>query len=142
MSFPGQSYGSEGPRSPNSELQQDAMSMLLAEIRSLRVQLEKSIQTNNALRIKLEEQLGRPLSSPSQSPSRSQVTVIRQLNFSEGKGGDDAGSVSSARGKKLNESEVSYILVCSKSKQFLLIWLNIPLLLLLSKRSVGEKTKS
>ncbi|KAJ7339463.1 CDK5 regulatory subunit associated protein 2 [Desmophyllum pertusum] len=92
-----QSYGSEGPRSPNSELQHDAMSMLLAEIRSLRVQLEKSIQTNNALRLKLEEQLSRPLSSPSQSPSRSQVTVIRQLNFSEGKGGDDAGSIGSVR---------------------------------------------
>lgn len=97
--FVGQSYGSEGPRSPNSELQHDAMSMLLAEIRSLRVQLEKSIQTNNALRLKLEEQLSGPLSSPSQSPSRSQVTVIRQLNFSEGKGGDDAGSVSSVRGE-------------------------------------------
>ena len=97
--FSGQSYGSEGPRSPNSELQHDAMSMLLAEIRSLRVQLEKSIQTNNALRLKLEEQLSRPLSSPSQSPSRSQVTVIRQLNFSEGKGGDDAGSIDSVRGE-------------------------------------------
>ena len=76
------------------------MSLLLAEIRSLRVQLEKSIQTNNALRLKLEEQLGRPLSSPSQSPSRSQVTVIRQLNFSEGRSGDDVASLSSARGEQ------------------------------------------
>lgn len=97
--FVGQSYGSEGPRSPNSELQQDSLSLLLAEIRSLRVQLEKSIQTNNALRLKLEEQLARPLGSPSQSPSRSQVTVIRQLNFSEGRDGDDTGSVSSVRGE-------------------------------------------
>lgn len=100
MSVVGQSYGSEGPRSPNSELQRDAMSLLLAEIRSLRVQLEKNIQTNNALRLKLEEQLGRPVTSPSQSPRRSQVTVIRQLNFSDGKTGDDTRSVSSSRGEQ------------------------------------------
>ncbi|XP_022783797.1 myomegalin-like isoform X2 [Stylophora pistillata] len=93
----GQSYGSEGPRSPNSESQQDALSMLLAEIRSLRIQLEKSIETNNALRLRLEEQLSRPTSSPSQSPSRSQVTVIRQLDFSEGKGGESRSTVESGR---------------------------------------------
>ena len=106
--FVGQSYGSEGPRSPNSELQHDAMSMLLAEIRSLRVQLEKSIQTNNALRLKLEEQLTQPLSASSQSPSRSQVTVIRQLSFSEGKGGDDVGSVSSIRGERVKRKIISF----------------------------------
>lgn len=105
--FVGQSYGSEGPRSPNSELQHDAMSMLLAEIRSLRVQLEKSIQTNNALRLKLEEQLTQPLSASSQSPSRSQVTVIRQLSFSEGKDGDDVGSVSSIRGERVKRKIIS-----------------------------------
>lgn len=93
----GQSYGSEGPRSPNSESQQDALSMLLAEIRSLRIQLEKSIETNNALRLRLEEQLSRPTSSPSQSPSRSQVTVMRQLDFSEGKGGESRSTVESGR---------------------------------------------
>lgn len=103
MSVVGQSYGSEGPRSPNSELQRDAMSLLLAEIRSLRVQLEKNIQTNNALRLKLEEQLGRPVTSPSQSPRRSQVTVVRQLNFSDGKTGDDTRSVSSSRGEQLKK---------------------------------------
>lgn len=93
----GQSYGREGPRSPNSDPQQDALSLLLAEIRSLRIQLEKSIQTNNALRLKLEEQLGRPPDSPSQSPSRSHTTVIRELNFSKGKGVDDDESVGSAK---------------------------------------------
>lgn len=91
----GQSYGSEGPRSPNSESQQDALSMLLAEIRSLRIQLEKSIETNNALRLRLEEQLSRPASSPSQSPSRSQGRFSRRLNFSERKGGEDIGTVES-----------------------------------------------
>lgn len=114
--FAGQSYGSEGPRSPNSELQHDAMSMLLAEIRSLRVQLEKSIQTNNALRLKLEEQLSRPLSSSSQSPSRSQVTVIRQLNFSEGKSGDDVGSVRGEPVKMKRSFHVLFVVpeVCVK----------------------------
>lgn len=95
----GQSYGSEGPRSPNSESQQDALSMLLAEIRSLRIQLEKSIETNNALRLRLEEQLSRPASSPSQSPSRSQGTFTRRLNFSERKGGEDIGTVESVTGR-------------------------------------------
>ncbi|XP_068692836.1 myomegalin-like [Montipora foliosa] len=93
----GQSYGREGPRSPNSDPQQDALSLLLAEIRSLRIQLEKSIQTNNALRLKLEEQLGRPPDSPSQSPSRSHTTVIRELNFSKGKSVDDDESGGSAK---------------------------------------------
>ena len=75
----GPSYGSEGPRSPRSETENDAIALLLAEIRSLRIQLEKSINTNNALRLKLEEQLARPLRSPAQSPGK--VTVVRQLNF-------------------------------------------------------------
>lgn len=77
--FVGPSYGSEGPRSPRSETDNDAIALLLAEIRSLRIQLEKSINTNNALRLKLEEQLARPLRSPAQSPGK--VTVVRQLNF-------------------------------------------------------------
>lgn len=75
----GPSYGSEGPRSPRSETENGAIALLLSEIRSLRVQLEKSIETNNALRLKLEEQLSRPQRSPSQSPGK--VTVVRQLNF-------------------------------------------------------------
>ncbi|XP_015773834.1 PREDICTED: uncharacterized protein LOC107352046 [Acropora digitifera] len=93
----GQSYGREGPRSPNSETQRDALSLLLAEIRSLRIQLEKSLHNNNALRLKLEEQLIRHPESPSQSPRRTREAVIRQLSFSEGKGTEDDSSVGSAR---------------------------------------------
>jgi len=93
----GQSYGREGPRSPNSETQRDALSLLLAEIRSLRIQLEKSIHNNNALRLKLEEQLSRHPESPSQSPRRTRVEVVRQLSFSEGKGTEDDSFVGSAR---------------------------------------------
>ena len=93
----GPSYGKEGPRSPTRELENNAVALLLAEIRSLRVQLEKSIQTNNALRLKLEEQLSRPMASPSQSPRRSQTTVVRQLNFPEGRRGE---KFDSAQGRK------------------------------------------
>ena len=98
ISVAGQSYGREGPRSPNSVTQRDALSLLLAEIRSLRIQLEKSIHNNNGLRLKLEEQLSRHPESPSQSPRRTHVAVIRQLSFSEGKGTEDDSSVGSARG--------------------------------------------
>lgn len=109
ISVAGQSYGREGPRSPNSETQRDALSLLLAEIRSLRIQLEKSLHNNNALRLKLEEQLIRHPESPSQSPRRTREAVIRQLSFSEGKGTEDDSSVGSARGnwKKKNADTYS-----------------------------------
>ena len=109
ISVAGQSYGREGPRSPNSETQRDALSLMLAEIRSLRIQLEKSIHNNNALRLKLEEQLSRHPESPSQSPRRTREAVIRQLSFSEGKGTEDDSSVGSARGncKKKNADTYS-----------------------------------
>lgn len=51
---------------------------LLSEIRHLRVQLERSIQTNTALRQKLEEQLLR-------GPNRSETININYLLSSPGK---------------------------------------------------------
>lgn len=50
---------------------------LLSEIRHLRLQLERSIQTNTALRQKLEEQL-------LQAPSRSETININYLLSSPG----------------------------------------------------------
>ena len=82
VSFKGTSYVREGPKSLDGSAENNALALLLSEIRSLRVQLERSIQTNNALRLKLEEQLRRPgTQSPAKSP---RLTVVRQLDFTDG----------------------------------------------------------
>lgn len=54
------------------------LSELLLEIKHLRLQLERSIQTNTALREKLEEQLLR-------KPNRSETININYLLSSPGK---------------------------------------------------------
>lgn len=54
------------------------LSELLSEIRHLRLQLERSIQTNTALRQRLEEQLLR-------GPNRSETININYLLSSPGK---------------------------------------------------------
>ncbi|XP_036384341.1 CDK5 regulatory subunit-associated protein 2 isoform X2 [Megalops cyprinoides] len=78
-----------------SELAQDAsnpgsgaldLSELLSEIRHLRVQLERSIHTNNALRQKLEEQLQRGVARPEGSHS---TILINYLPPREARSGDD-----------------------------------------------------
>ena len=72
----------EGPKSPDGSIENNALALLLSEIRSLRVQLERSIQTNNALRVKLEEQLKRKTTQfPAKSPH---ISVVRQLNLTSG----------------------------------------------------------
>uniref|UniRef100_W5M5P2 Uncharacterized protein n=1 Tax=Lepisosteus oculatus TaxID=7918 RepID=W5M5P2_LEPOC len=52
------------------------LSELLSEIRHLRIQLERSIQTNNALRQKLEEQLLRGPSKAEGSPSTININYL------------------------------------------------------------------
>eukprot|EP00062_Callorhinchus_milii_P017176 gi/632969256/ref/XP_007900989.1/ PREDICTED: myomegalin-like isoform X3 [Callorhinchus milii] len=52
------------------------LSELLAEIRSLRIHLERSIQTNNALRQKLEEQLQKGSGKNDSSPSTININYL------------------------------------------------------------------
>jgi regulator of replication initiation timing len=77
----GTSYVREGPRSPDGFGDNSAIIKLLAEIKSLRLQLEKSITTNNALRLKLEEQLSRPIRELPQASRVSPSDVARRLDF-------------------------------------------------------------
>lgn len=63
------------PVSPSGSVN---LAELLSEIRHLRLQLERSIQTNTALRQKLEEQLLR-------GPSRNETININYLLSSPGK---------------------------------------------------------
>ncbi|KAG7477293.1 hypothetical protein MATL_G00092500 [Megalops atlanticus] len=84
-----------GDKQTVSDLAQDAsnpgsgaldLSELLSEIRHLRVQLERSIHTNNALRQKLEEQLQRGVARPDGSHS---TILINYLPSREARGRDD-----------------------------------------------------
>ena len=56
------------------------LNLLLQEIRQLRIQLEKSIDNNNLLRQKLEEQLNRGLSP--RSPAQSLTFYEKEGSFS------------------------------------------------------------
>ncbi|XP_028515120.1 myomegalin isoform X2 [Exaiptasia diaphana] len=84
------SYVREGPRSP-SAFDNNAVLSLLAEIRRLRQQLEKSITTNNALREKLEEQLNRPMKDSLQSSRPSLSSVTRRLDMDENMNNEKSG---------------------------------------------------
>jgi len=56
------------------------------------------------------------------------VTVIRQLDFSEGKGGDDVGSVSSVRGKRVKMRTVLFLVKtrpCYKTYAYYLLFLKL-----------------
>ncbi|XP_057317112.1 myomegalin-like isoform X2 [Hydractinia symbiolongicarpus] len=72
--------GSKGLEGDDSKLDKNLLKALLDEIRYLRTQLKQSMDVNNALRQKLEQELGRPVSlSPLLTPQVQSLSTKRSL---------------------------------------------------------------
>lgn len=72
--------GSKGLEGDDSKLDKNLLKALLDEIRDLRTQLKQSMDVNNALRQKLEQELGRPVSlSPLLTPQVQSLSTKRSL---------------------------------------------------------------